>query len=62
MSQFHAVLSNVSDATGQQERIELFTVLAADGGLLAALGVAPRDRFSAYQPTFRRVVASIQLR
>ena len=26
-----------------------------------ALGVAPRDRFSTYQVTFRRVVGSIQL-
>jgi len=57
----HAILSNVSDATGQQERIEVFTRLAGDGGLFYALGVAPRDRFSAYQATFRRVVGSIQL-
>jgi Zn-dependent protease with chaperone function len=56
------VLSNVSDATGQEERIEVFTALAGDGGLFYALGVAPRDRFSAYQSTFRRVVGSIQLR
>lgn len=57
----HTILSNVSDATGQQERIEVFTALVGNGGLLYALGVAPRDRFSAYQPTFRRVVGSIQL-
>jgi len=57
----HAILSNVSDATGQQERIEVFTRLVGDGGLFYALGVAPRDRFSAYQATFRRVVGSIQL-
>ena len=57
----HTILSNVSDATGQQERIEVFTTLVGDGGLFYALGVAPRDRFSAYQATFRRVVGSIQL-
>ena len=57
----HAILSNVSEATGQQERIEIFTAIASDGGLFYALGVAPRERFSAYQPTFRRVVGSIQL-
>jgi hypothetical protein len=54
------ILSNVSDATGQQERIEVSTTLVGDGGLFYALGVAPRDRFSAYQATFRRVVSSIQ--
>ena len=58
----HTILSNVSDATGEQERIEVFTALVGDGGLFYALGVAPRDRFSAYQPTFRRVVGSIQLK
>jgi len=54
----HTILSN---ATGQQERIEVFTTLVGDGGLFYALGVAPRDGFSAYQATFRRVVGSIQL-
>lgn len=58
----HTVLSNVSDATGQQERIEVFTALVGNGGLFYALGVAPRDHFSAYQGTFRRVVGSIQLK
>ncbi len=58
----HTILSNVSDATGQQERIEVFTALVGDGGLFYALGVAPRDRSSAYQATFRRVVGSIQLK
>jgi beta-barrel assembly-enhancing protease len=57
----HTVLSNVSEATGQQERIEIFTRLFGDGGLFYALGVAPRDSFSAYQATFRRIVGSIQL-
>ncbi|RPJ80643.1 MAG: hypothetical protein EHM13_11730, partial [Acidobacteria bacterium] len=58
----HTILSNVSDGTGQQESIEVFTSLVGDGGLFYALGVAPRDRFSAYQATFRRVVGSIQLK
>jgi peptidase M48-like protein len=57
----HTVISNVSDATGQQERIALFTVLLRDANLFYTLGVAPRDRFSDYEGTFRRVVGSIQL-
>jgi len=55
------VLSNVSDATGQQERIAVFTVLQADASLLYALGVVPRGSFSDYEGTFRKVVASIQI-
>ena len=57
----HTVLSNVSDATGQQERIAVFTVLLEDESLFYALGVAPRDRFTDYEATFRRVVGSIQI-
>jgi len=55
------VISNVSDATGQQERIAVFTVLLRDASLFHAIGVAPRDRFSDYEGTFRRVVASIRM-
>jgi hypothetical protein len=55
------VISNVSDATGQQERIAVFTVLLRDASLFHALGVAPRERFSDYEGTFRKVVGSIQL-
>jgi hypothetical protein len=57
----HTALSNVSDATGQQERIEVFTILMRDGNLFYVLGVAPRERASDYQRTFSRVVGSIQL-
>ena len=57
----HTVLSNVSDATGQQERVEVFTTLLGSGKLFYAIGVAPRDRFPAYQPAFTRVVKSIQI-
>ncbi len=57
----HTVLSNGSNATGQQERIAVFTMLLADGSLFYALGVAPRDRFSDYEGTFRKVVGSIEI-
>ena len=55
------VISNMSDATGRQERIAVFTVLLGDASLFHALGVAPHDRFSDYEGTFRRVVRSIQI-
>lgn len=54
-------LSNISDATGQQERLELYSALLRDGSLFYALGVAPRAQFSDYQATFRRVVGSIRI-
>jgi len=57
----HTVISNVSDTTGQQERIAVFAVLLPDASLLHVLGVAPRERFSDYEGTFRQVVASIRL-
>jgi hypothetical protein len=55
------VLDNVSDATGERERLELFTVMLGTGRLFYALGVAPRDEFPRYQKVFNRVVDSIQL-
>jgi len=57
----HTVLSNVSDATGGQEVIDVYTTLLSDGSLLYVLGVAPREEFNAYSPVFRKVVGSIQL-
>jgi hypothetical protein len=56
-----AQLSNVSEATGQQEVVEVFTTLMRDGNLLYMLGVAPRDHFSTYESTFRKIAASLQI-
>jgi hypothetical protein len=55
-----AVLSNISDATGGQEVIELYTTQLGDGSLFYALGVAPRDEYNAYSNVFRNVIRSIQ--
>jgi hypothetical protein len=57
----YAVLSSVSEATGEAERIGIYTTLLADGTLFYLLAVAPRDHASAYDATFRRVVGSIQI-
>jgi len=57
----HTALSNGLNATGQQERIAVFTMLLGDGNLFYALGVAPRDRFSDYEGAFRRVIGSIEI-
>ncbi len=53
-------LSNVSDATGRTERVNLFTTLMADGTLFYLIGVAPDNEFGAYEPVFRKVASSVQ--
>ena len=57
----HTVLSNVSDATGGEEVVDLYTTQLADRSLFYVIGVAPRQEFNAYSPVFRKVVGSIQL-
>lgn len=54
-------LANVSEATGREERVDLSTVLLEDGTLFYAIGVAPRENFSAYQQTFSRIMESVEL-
>ena len=54
-------LSNVSDATGGEERIALYTTLLRDGTLFYIVGVAPSNEFGAYDNVFDRIVRSIQL-
>ena len=53
-------LTNVSDATGKNERIELFTTLLQDGTLFYLIGVAPDSEFNVYEPVFRKVAGSVQ--
>jgi Zn-dependent protease with chaperone function len=57
----HTVLSNVSDVTGGQEVIDVYTTQLSDGSLFYILGVAPREDYNSYSPVFRNVVKSIQL-
>jgi Zn-dependent protease with chaperone function len=57
----HSLLSNVSDATGGEEVIDLYTTLLGDGSLFYVIGVAPRQEYNSYSPVFRNVVRSIQL-
>jgi hypothetical protein len=55
-----ATLTNVSDATGRPEQIQLYTTQLGDGSLFYLVGVAPADEFRVYEPVFRKVVSSIQ--
>lgn len=56
----HTVVSNVSEVTGSEERIDVNTALLADGTLFYVLGVAPRDQYGDYDSVFRNIVRSIQ--
>lgn len=57
----HTTLTNVSDVTGREERIDVTTAILSNGNLFYVLGVAPAEQFTDYRQVFRRVVDSIQL-
>ena len=54
-------LTNVSDATGQEETVQLLTTQTRDGDLFYTIAVAPRDEYPDYRAAFQRVVNSIRL-
>jgi hypothetical protein len=54
-------LSNVSDASGDRERIHVVTVPVDERNLFYVIAVAPESEASEYSPTFQRVLSSIRL-
>jgi len=61
-SGYTTILSNVSEVTGQQERIALSTTTLKDGNVLYVVGVAPQADAQTYDGAFRRVRQSVQIR
>jgi len=55
------VLQNRSDATGQDETIELVTTQMRDGNLFYSIGVSPTDQYPSYKRVFDRIWQSINL-
>jgi hypothetical protein len=55
-------VSTVSEATSEPERIDVRTTLLRDGTLFYMLAVTPRACALDYADTFRRIVASIEIR
>jgi beta-barrel assembly-enhancing protease len=55
------LLTNVSDATGEQEAIAVSTTYLRDGNVLFLVGVSPRDESADYEAAFRRVRRSLQI-
>jgi len=54
-------LTNVSDATGEREAVDVSTVQLRDGSVLFLIGVAPSDEAGTYRNTFGRIRQSVQL-
>jgi len=54
-------LSNVSEVTGQSERVQFSTTQLRNGSVLYVIGVAPQNEAGAYDNAFRRVRQSLQI-
>lgn len=54
-------LARLSEATGEPERIEMFTTLLRDGTFFYLMAVAPSARAAEYAGTFRRIVGSLEI-
>ena len=54
-------LSNRSEATGQQEYIQLTTTYLRDGSVLYMIGVAPQNEANTYNSAFNRVRQTLRL-
>lgn len=54
-------LGGVSNVTGQQEQVTVYTSLLRDGRLFYLINVAPRAQFSSYQSAFQEMVNSVRL-
>jgi len=55
------LLSNVSDASGQQESIAVSTTYLRDGNVLFVVGVSPRTETADYEAAFRRIRRNLQI-
>jgi len=55
-------VSRASEATGEIERIDVLTTLLRDDTLFYMVAVTPRSCARDYTATFRRIVASIEIR
>ena len=54
-------LDNVSDATGQPEVIQLFTLKLRDGSFFYLIAVAPASVAREYDPVFQQIVRSVRI-
>ena len=55
-------LTNVSEATGTPESLQVLTTLLSDGSLFYGVAVAPSSEVGTYGPAFRQTFRSLRLR
>lgn len=58
---YSVMLSGVSPVTGEEERVTLYTRALPDGHVLYALLVAPAQDYATVQPTFVRMLGTLQV-
>jgi hypothetical protein len=54
-------LSNVNEATGRQEIVNVITTQLRNGEVLYMIAVAPNNDYSNYQNVFQNILRSLQL-
>lgn len=59
---YYSSFTNFSEATGEQEIIEVYTMMLRDGELFYVITVVPESEYRDYQPTFQRILGSLSLR
>jgi hypothetical protein len=55
------VVAGPSAVSGVVEIDVIYTTATADGRLFYLITMAPEDEFKAYEPTFDKIIGSIQL-
>ena len=58
---FSVVLSGNSPATGQEERVTVYTRGLTDGHVIYALGITPGPSASTFDPVFRRMMRTLNV-
>jgi len=54
-------MTNINEATGRSEVVNLVTTQTSNSGLLFVIAVSPESEYSNYQSVFQNVLRSIRL-
>jgi hypothetical protein len=55
-----ATMRNVSEVTGDEERVQVLTARLENGDLFYAVAVAPEGQYDEYSPAFQRAIESLR--
>ena len=53
-------MQNVSEVTGEEERVQVLTTRLDNGNLFYAIAVAPESGYDDYSPAFQRAIESLR--